>query len=488
MSDLFDFSDELKLTTEQDDIIREVARGESVQVNSVAGSGKTTTLRETFKVINNPFLALAFNVKIKNDLESIIPGHGEALTMNGLGHRMWGEQIGKRLVPDGLKMFKLAKEINIPSADRGTAVALANGAKNIGLTLKDNRVKNTVVADSDNLWRLVTDNVVTDKDITLARKLLKASVDVAFNGWVDFNDQLYMSVLYGTIKKAYMSVLVDEAQDLSPLDHFLISKIKHPDGQLVTVGDKNQSIYAFRGADEDSMDNLKARFGLKEMPMTYSFRCGHNIIREAQKLVPRIRAFPTNPKGFVSHDDHIDVDHITNDTAFLARTNAEVASIAIKLMGNKLNVTIAGKEVSTALTALIMNHCPNNTDINNTLDKLEKWADNEKRRARFMGQEDKVEEIDDKFNTIVTMAHGAQDRDELISNMKEMFKAKKDAIVVSTLHRAKGLEWKTVYLVNPNFVGRFGKADPGKKQQELNLKYVGITRAIENLRLVTCKL
>ena len=53
-------------------------------------------------------------------------------------------------------------------------------------------------------------------------------------------------------------------------------------------GDKNQSIYAFAGADTRSIDNLKKNFYLKELPLNICYRCPENVIKIAQTIVPSI--------------------------------------------------------------------------------------------------------------------------------------------------------------------------------------------------------
>lgn len=482
-SQLFEYKDGLDLTTEQQEVVKEVKKGASVQVNSVAGSGKTTTLKETFPVIKNHFLALAFNVKIRDDLSKIMPNNGTAMTINGLGHRMWSSQLGKNVVPAGDKLYKLCKDNGVPSRDRETVVKLVNAAKNIGLTLMDDERADPVLTETYDLWCNLTEDMVTDRHIQYARDLLLSSINTALKGWIDFTDQVYMPVVYGRQTVSFDTVLVDEAQDLSPLNHHMLRKVLSRDGQLVSVGDRYQSIYAFRGADAHSMDNLKAMFGLKDMAITYSFRCGEEIVKEARKIVPQIKAYKTNPKGEVFYHENFFYNNVADGAAFLARTNAEVVSIALEILRRGQKVNVIGKEIGKNLITFVKSICPDNCGIDTVVDRLKDWYSAESSKARILKQEDKLSELDDKVQSVLILSDTVSDRDELLNRIKEVFKSSKKGVTVSTIHRAKGLEWRYVYLVNPNFVGKFGKT-PTQKQQELNLKYVGITRAINELHYV----
>jgi superfamily I DNA/RNA helicase len=74
---------------------------------------------------------------------------------------------------------------------------------------------------------------------------LAINIEQAFRGIIDFDDQIYMPTLFGGSWPQFPLVMIDEAQDLSPINHAMLSKlVKH---RLIAVGDPYQSIYGFRG-------------------------------------------------------------------------------------------------------------------------------------------------------------------------------------------------------------------------------------------------
>ena len=111
----------MKPTAEQAAIIHAATQPQSLIVNALAGTGKTTTLTMLAKALPpEPALALAFNKKIKEELEKRFPKNFSVMTMNGLGHRAWSFTINKkkmlidankigRLTTDALKPFPESK-------------------------------------------------------------------------------------------------------------------------------------------------------------------------------------------------------------------------------------------------------------------------------------------------------------------------------------------------------------------------------------------
>jgi DNA helicase II / ATP-dependent DNA helicase PcrA len=99
-------------------------------------------------------------------------------------------------------------------------------------------------------------------------------------------------------------VLVDEAQDLSPLNHQQLLRCAGEDGpgaaRIIVVGDPRQAIYAFRGADSESMKNiLLLRRSWVELSLKLSFRCPKVIIRRQEHHAPGFMAAESNTEGVV---------------------------------------------------------------------------------------------------------------------------------------------------------------------------------------------
>ena len=81
-------------------------------------------------------------------------------------------------------------------------------------------------------------------------------------------------------------ILVDEFQDISPMQYEIIKLLADPENNLFIVGDDDQSIYGFRGANPDSMQCFLADFPeAKRILLDVNFRCHGEIVRAAGKVI-----------------------------------------------------------------------------------------------------------------------------------------------------------------------------------------------------------
>lgn len=77
-------------------------------------------------------------------------------------------------------------------------------------------------------------------------------------------------------------ILVDEFQDISPMQYELVRLLSVPENNLFIVGDDDQSIYGFRGASPDSMQRFMADFpDAKQILLDVNFRCHSEIVQAA---------------------------------------------------------------------------------------------------------------------------------------------------------------------------------------------------------------
>jgi hypothetical protein len=112
-------------TAEQAAIIAAVRdTSANIMVNALAGTGKTSTIEMVCHAVKNiPILYLAFNKRIVDEAAKRMPSHVECRTQNGLGHRVWAQATGKRLVVDSGKMRQILKNLisELPRKDQGEA-------------------------------------------------------------------------------------------------------------------------------------------------------------------------------------------------------------------------------------------------------------------------------------------------------------------------------------------------------------------------------
>lgn len=81
-------------------------------------------------------------------------------------------------------------------------------------------------------------------------------------------------------------ILVDEFQDISPIQYEIIRLLAAPENNLFVVGDDDQSIYGFRGASPDCMRRFLADFAQAEqILLNVNFRCHRDIVEAAANVI-----------------------------------------------------------------------------------------------------------------------------------------------------------------------------------------------------------
>lgn len=115
----------------------------------------------------------------------------------------------------------------------------------------------------------------------------------AFNA-VDFDDLIRLPLALleqdAATRDAWQEriryLLVDEYQDTNSAQYRLIRNLCGPRGAFTAVGDDDQSIYAWRGANPDNLDDLARDYPLlKVVKLEQNYRCGKRILRAANKLI-----------------------------------------------------------------------------------------------------------------------------------------------------------------------------------------------------------
>lgn len=108
---------------------------------------------------------------------------------------------------------------------------------------------------------------------------------------IDFDDmQLYMySILCNAqnediikyCKRNWTDIYVDEAQDMSKIQYAILRKIISDPNRLVVIGDDDQCIYQWRGADPSIILNVCADYDIDRMVLSTNYRCPANIVDKA---------------------------------------------------------------------------------------------------------------------------------------------------------------------------------------------------------------
>lgn len=481
----------MPLTQEQEAVRAAIVSGQDIRVNAVAGSGKTTTLVAGCNDIpqTRATLALAFNKSIQLTLQQRVPSHIFTKTLNGLGHGAWAHYLkGKRLHLDTAKTLKIVKDLNVPEDIFMEVVRLTDAAKMAGIWPIE-MVAVPFLADTFSVWeKIAYQNDLDTSSVTIrfARQALIKSISAAFEGNIDFNDQLYMPVMLKIPTARYKQVLIDEAQDLNQMQHTLVSMVVG--GSVVAVGDPFQAIYGFRGALTNSMDLMQGKFKLQDLPMSICFRCPQSIISLAQQYAPQIRWREGAPEGIIKVHETWDCHIFSEHDIVLCRNVAPLIKLAFRCIRAGVKVSVAGRDIGKSITALINKIARKDKDMRLVVfwAHLERWQEQEIAKARVKFDDAKIDSISDKAETIRNIDTTGDTVADLLLAVEAIFDDSKGGVRLSTIHRAKGLEWPRVYWLDSwRGIARAEKSgDSCQLQEEKNLQYVAMTRAEQELHYI----
>jgi superfamily I DNA/RNA helicase len=483
----------------QADFFRWVQQGKgSAILVAVAGSGKSTTIVQSLNYIPEKasVVVLAFNASIAAEMKTKIVKLGEqidrpfrnvqAKTFHSLGFGAVLKKLNMRFNEVNLESSKLSKlagkiftadEDNLYGSFVSKLVGLGKGAGLGALKPADDRAWFSLINHHD----LSLDNEDANETdaIALANKLLAESNRVALTGWLDYDDQLYLPVLWRLRLWQNDWVFIDEAQDTNPIRRALAKMALRPGGRLVAVGDPAQAIYGFTGASHDALDLIKSEFNAVEMPLTVSYRCpqvAEDLVRE---LVPHFSVHPSAPKG-----EAVDLElkdamaRLTNKDAILCRNTAPLVELAFALIASGRGCAILGKDIGTGLIALIRKQKANG--INALLTKLDRYLERETTRFLAAGEEGKAEALNDRVSCIKTVIQHLPETGRtipgLISRLESMFSDRDGVLLLCTVHKAKGREWPNVAVLRPDLMPSKWARQAWQYGQEKNLMYVARTR------------
>lgn len=461
-------------------------RGNAI-VEAVAGSGKTTTIIQSLSFMprGKSVLFLAFNKSVVNELKTKVPRHVEVATYHSVGFRAVRFALrGRRININNDKIFNIIKSINFKDKQEfgiyaGAIKQLVSLAKSYGFGILDSCPAMDEIAEHHDLFSRYPEdlNFETLKKhvIYVIAKARKQTSEI------DFDDMIYMPMVLNASFKRYDYVFIDEAQDTSHVQRFLLSKMLKYNGRLVAVGDSSQAIYGFRGADSNSMNAIKEDFNATSLPLSISYRCAKAIVTKAQTVNNQILPFEKNPEGEVRFQADYKPSDFSNKDAILCRNTAPLINMAFSLIRNGISPNVLGRDIGKGLVSLVTKWKRINT-IDNLVEKLDSTYQTAVNKAA--NDESKVAALSDQIATIKIFIEQCPDNrvSTLVSIINNFFSETPDnRITLCTVHKSKGLEWHKVFLLDPDkFQPSWVRMD-WQRVQEQNIEYVAITRAIEQL-------
>jgi DNA helicase-2/ATP-dependent DNA helicase PcrA len=192
---------------------------------------------------------------------------------------------------------------------------------------------------------------------------------------------------------------------------------------------------------------------------------------------------PDAPQGSVTERAYWSSLDISIDDAVLCRNTAPLVGVAFALILKHKPARMLGREIGQGLSALVKKLKP--ATIADLHDKLLVYQRSKVHDLTEKGHESKVQAILDKCECVRTFATNAESVDALHEQIKSMFADKSHAVTLATVHKAKGLEWNRVFILNRWLMPSKWATQPWQQRQEAHLQYVAITRAKLDLVYIT---
>lgn len=455
-------------------------------VQARAGTGKTTTIKEAFAHApeTGKLLYAVFNKKNQREAaEKITDARVEVKTLHSLGF-FFIKQVWRNAKPeDAVEADRLlAVDPTLPEEVAAQVLRLVGFLKNLTTTVPELNVA-IDIADARNIT--VSDDMERDfpvaKLATLAIAVLNQSLIQDRADRVSFNDMVWLPVAAGWVKPTFSLVVVDEAQDMNMPQLMMAERACKRGGRICIVGDDRQAIYGFRGAATDGMHLMKQRLNAAQLGLTVTYRCPRSVVAIAQDMVADYSAAPSAPEGEVVDMGLSEaVKTLTVGDAVLSRLNAPLMGIALSLLRNGIPARIEGRDIGKQLVGMVRKLRAKS--VPDFLKKLSSWG--EKQTARILAaggrhQTAKLETVNDQVLTLSTVAQDCTSVADIEAKITNLFEdsdsARKPAVVCSSVHKAKGLEWDKVVLVSDTFRTKNGEGE------EANIYYVAVTRAKKTL-------
>ena len=294
-------------------------------------------------------------------------------------------------------------------------------------------------------------------------------------------------------KIAKSVLVVDEAQDMGDDDFRLVQALMHQNEEMrvIAVGDDDQNIYAFRGSDSKYMQSLVSEEWAKLYEMTDNYRSSKAVVDCAYRFVQRIPGrmkrtliqSATGKEGKVmTLKSFLDAEiKVQGSTAILTRTNEETMQVAYELEQRGLHATVAQSMGGFRFGNLAeVRYFLKQLGRNEISISKEKWQEAKQRTLDTYASSTCLNVMKHFFADfeVTRQVYYRSDLREYIfeSNIEDFIAADDKSVFVSTIHKAKGREFDTVYLLSP--------IPDGRDVNDMRVYYVGLTRAKQNLYLV----
>jgi len=478
---LYLLKNNMNFSKEQTDIFDWFQSGDgNLVIEAFAGTGKTTTIKEAFQFApESRILYAVFNKKNQIEAkEKISDERVDIRTLHSLGFSYIKSVYPTAKPDDSVEWDRIESALEGFNANRETISALFKAvsfAKNTKINPSLNDI-HCIIEDKDIEIGNELSEIEFCEYVIRVLNLSKAHLE-DFQYRISFDDMVWLPVALDIVKPRYDLVVVDEAQDMN-IPQLTMAK-QAAKGRVVVVGDSRQAIYGFRGAVQNGMQMMTVTLQAKKLFLSTTYRCPKVVVQEAQKIVPQYQAAPTAPDGHLESAKSAEKAQIGD--VILSRLNAPLMPLALRFLRRGTPARIEGRDIGAQLLTIVQSLKA--TSLEDFTGKLDTWKNKQlKKLTGKCNSEKKIEQINDIVETLSTLADDAKDVIDIGTKISSLFQDSKSnsipAVLLSTVHKAKGLEWDSVYLLRDTFLRK-------NTTEEQNIYYVAVTRAKKNLWIVT---
>lgn len=466
----------------------------NILLNAKAGSGKTTTIVMAVKALPSSATILVgcFNKNIRTELHSrlgFMP-NVDCRTSHSLGLSMLPRNVRKDETKVNRHFDNMLRESNwawLHEVDDKENVlkSIRSLATLMRLELASNDSKLQQVCIKHDL-------VLDANQRAAGRELCKRLYNDVAN--IDFTDMLFLAATLPSEKlliKQYDYIFIDEAQDLNAAQWRLYKRALKPGGKLIAVGDKSQAIYGFTGADTDAWDNYAKE--AEVLPLSVCWRCSKAVLDYTARVDKEIQAADTAIEGAVFYDQELSM--VRPGDAVLCRNVRPLIKGCYSLLAQGKKAIIQGSDIGKKLVDFVKKFEASDLPelnslmaqrLTNMCDKLQQVYPN--LSLDEVLETPSYEYLKDQVDCVNHMIYNVAEVNDIASLCRfitSLFGEQTEGVLFSTVHKAKGLEWPRVFIMEPSLLTQRRKNQQDwQLEQARNLEYVAYTRAQVSLHIM----
>lgn len=471
-------------------------------ISAKAGSGKTSTCVTAIKLIKpkNKVMFLAFNKSVAEELSQKLKDYPnvEVRTSHSLGFAIIRKNVEGEVELDEFKYRRYVKSniSDLTTIDVTlTKNQLYNYIESICALVDFARFNLAQTAEEVKSLAMKYDVPIFFDECDVVIKVLEWG-KTELNS-IDYTDMVWLPVELSMNARAFQKdfIFIDECQDQSLMSIELFLKCFKRGTRFIAMGDEDQCINTFCGSSEEAFQYMKDYPKTTQFDLPICYRCPKTVVELAKTLVPDIKCREDAPKGDII--EKCWTSSLQSGDMVLCRSKAPLLKVYTKLLRKGIQCYIKGQDIGTNLKKLI-----EEVDI-------EELNTNLKSDGVFVRLYDSLFEIRNKLmeskgldyqdatltnyitnkydmiKALTVLAENYTTKTELLSHIDEIFDETREGVILSTIHKAKGLEADNVYILcNSSMPSSLAKKE-WEKNAEQNLIYVAYTRAKKKLGFIS---